>query len=96
MANPARWLGGVAIVGFGCAGSFYQLSPEGAQVRMTREDPPTECTDLGAVESGGYGTNTVERSQNQLRNEAAALGANVVRVETQNGLRLGGTAFRCP
>jgi hypothetical protein len=82
-------LGGVA-----CGGS---LSEAGAQVKLMKADPPQGCAEVGGVSGYKVGPNYQERLKNDLRNDAAAKGANYVRLETlTSDGNASGTAFRCP
>lgn len=73
--------------------------PEGKNVKALRENPPANCTDLGAVEgrNANLRGETAEAIED-LKNEAAKKGANYVRVEATSayGNSVRGTAFQCP
>lgn len=79
-------------------------TPEGQQVKLMKGDPPAGCEELRDVD--GEDTGFVESGANQesakarLRNAAASIGANYVRMETVekagNTVRFHGTAYRCP
>lgn len=103
---------GVALLA-GC--SATPVTQQGARVEI-RTDRPTNCKMLGEVVgsqgnvfSGDFTTDRalLEGARNDLRNKAAALGANVVQVQsTLNSTHpysagavkstLIGTAFSCP
>ncbi|MBL8021341.1 MAG: DUF4156 domain-containing protein [Leptospirales bacterium] len=79
-----------------------QLSPSGRLVRTMKSDPPSECTEIAQLKgTGGY--DDVIGAQNDLRNKAAAAGANCVRLESVSApintfwpSSVTGTAFECP
>jgi len=81
----------------GCA---VALKPEAEKVKVMKSDPPSECKDLGVLVSmmnyEGY-------NRNELRNRAADLGGNYLRIDSvlaeggkSNRTQLTGTAFKCP
>lgn len=96
----------------GC--SAKNLTPSGQMVRVVREKPQGDCRELGDVVgsqgnwvTGGYTSNKnlVEGSMNDMRNQAAGMGATHIWVHqvgtntgmsgyTENSLSIG-TAFRC-
>ena len=100
----------------GCGGkvSTAPLTPEGQKVQVTKAEPPPGCVEVGLIEaiSGGgcgmYGAQgTYEDAYNILRNKAAEMGANHVRMDSQipphgeagcfdNRFVIRGVAFRCP
>ncbi len=68
------------------------LSPAAQSVQVLKSDPPRSCRDLGPLEAvhgsgcGGFGSQgTYEGAYNELRNMAAARGANYVRMDSQFG-----------
>lgn len=79
-------------------------TPEGQRVKLMKADPPAGCEELRDVE--GSDTGLVESGADQesakarLKNAAASVGANYVRMETveKSGstVRFHGTAYRCP
>ena len=80
---------------FSCA-TAQKLSPEGAKVKIQKNDPPNNCKELGAVKGDpGFGGDT-ETAKNDMRNQAAALGSNYVRWETVSEVYVTGTAYKCP
>jgi hypothetical protein len=84
-------------VTFGCAGQ--QLTPRGAGVRTLRGDPPQNCKELGIVEAGvQLGGCDASCQTTSMRNDAAALGANTLRIDAYLGKtnNASGTAFACP
>ena len=86
-------------------GPMPTLTTGGQSLQASREEPPEGCKEVGPVTGSGgdvmgeHGTTgAVEAARINMRNEAAAKGANYVRVETGQGsvgLELG-TAFACP
>ncbi len=79
-------------------------TPDGQRVKLMKADPPADCEEIRDVQ--GSDTAFVESGVNRqsakakLRNAAASLGANYVRMESEEKdgttLRLYGTAYRCP
>ena len=77
---------------------------EGQRVRLMKADPPPTCEEVRGVEGSdsGFTENTAdqESAKARLKNAAASLGANYVRMETVeksgNTITLHGTAYRCP
>lgn len=85
-----RYLMLVGCVLVGCASSSVALKPEEQAVRLMKSDPPMQCAEAGQVL--GRSIFLAEQKDNMKR-QAAAMGANYVRLEGQGGV---GTAFRCP
>ena len=84
----------------GC--SAAKLTPQGEAVRITKAEP-TGCQNLGDVYGKGYaGVSSwnMEYARNDLRNQAALKGGNVVSIDTgtnTNGkIDLVGQAYKCP
>ena len=103
----------VASVMAACAAT--QLRPEAQRVIASRNPPPQGCKFLGSVvgSQGGFWTggltsnqNLAEGSMNDLRNRAAAIGANYVQIEDSRAGSAGeagktdvtwnGNAYSCP
>ncbi len=70
-----------------------------------KNDPPVACKEVGNVKGGfdGFGGGDADAgAKNAIRNKAAEMGANYVRMETAashyNGgmVILNGTAYKCP
>ena len=81
----------------GCASG--ELNPNAQTVKLMKNDPPTECAEVGVVNSitPGFSTDNPIEHRNRLKNAAANMGANFVRMETvENTGKLTGTAFKCP
>jgi hypothetical protein len=90
------------------------LSQGGAQVALSRNSPPPGCKSLGYLTARGGGTfgggmisndRLTEYAQNDLRNQAAELGANFVQHDppsmgsgdgTTTTVTVTGTAYLCP
>jgi len=111
-AGPAVLL--LACLAPGCSTEYLPvaLTPDGALVVVSEDEPGTGCEALGPVEAR-HGTlcNAMGRTGTRngavsvLRNSAGARGANYVRVERELPPDVGqdnclftlrGTAFRCP
>ena len=98
---------------FACSVSTQQLSPAAQNVQVTKAEPPPGFVEVGPIEavSGGgcgmYGSRgTYEDAYNILRNKAAEMGANHVRMDAQEpphyeggcqnqAFVIRGVAFRC-
>ena len=69
---------------FGVAGCVTELTPEGSSVRIVSDSE--ECEVLGTVSaSNSMGMSTAEEAEgalNGMRNKAAEMGANAVRIIT--------------
>jgi len=72
----------------GCATA--SLSPQGAKVAVTRNAPPSDCRSIGYLVGEGGGTfgggfisndQLIEYAMNDLRNKAAARGANYIQAD---------------
>jgi hypothetical protein len=75
------------------------MHPGAANVKLMKADPPEACEELGPVRgSGNNYTGNEEGAKVELRNAAAELGANYVRMETVSdyGNTFTGTAYQCP
>lgn len=93
----------VVVIGFQfLACSASTLTAGGQTVRVQKGDPPSDCEEVGFVEgaSSNLVSNYKENARNKMRNEAAARGANYLRLESEvidgNGVRYESTAFKCP
>ena len=83
----------------GCAAT--PVNPGAGNIRLTNTEPGTQCRYLGEVtgRQGGWPSgpftpneNLEEGARNNLKNKAAALGANVVHlVSSQSGVSAGGS-----
>jgi hypothetical protein len=96
---------------FAC--STPALSPAAAHVAVTRNAPPSSCATVGYLVGEGGGTfgggwisndQLIEYAMNDLRNKAAAQGANYVQSDppqlgsgrgTTTTATITGTAYRC-
>ena len=92
------------IVVAGLCGCATALSTSGKDVQLMKGDAPAGCTELGDVSGhgSGMGDDALVSAQNEVRNNAAALGANVVYVHWNQSLRgpvfalyIFGSAYRC-
>jgi hypothetical protein len=84
-------------------GPSVQLTAAGQNVRLVQTDAPAGCKELGTVTGAGmsaYDNERADRAKNDLRNSAAALGANYVRLEGLTveppNANATGTAYACP
>lgn len=84
---------------FGCVTiEPTKITEKGKKVRIMKSDPPIECEEIRSISASGglYGINEAKVI---LRNNAAKINGNYVRLETvsgQNAVILGGTVFKCP
>jgi hypothetical protein len=82
-----------------------ELTEGGQRVRIGKSDPVDGCVEIGTVYGSGEGagyTSSEEKmtsAQNELRNRAAAQGANYVVMDAiggdVHGMTISGRAFRC-
>ncbi|MBX3191039.1 MAG: DUF4156 domain-containing protein [Labilithrix sp.] len=102
------------VVALVAACSTPDLTPEGARVTLSRNAPPAGCQEIKHLVGHGGGTfggeyiandDLIEYAMNDLRNEAAEVGANYVQHDTPTlgggsgtttTATVSGTAFRCP
>lgn len=76
-----------------CGGT---LTEAGARVKLMKADPPAGCSEIGGVSGYTIGPGYQENNKNKLRNQAAEMGANYVRLEQNDSDgNAAGTAFRC-
>jgi hypothetical protein len=116
MVRTRHTCGFLAVVGAcivsGC--SAASLSAEGAKVAASRNPAPPGCAPAGYIIGKGGGTfggayisneSLIGYAMNDLRNKAAALGANYVQQDppelgegrgTTTSVTITGTAYRCP
>jgi len=105
-------LAGAALALSAC--STASLSTEGAKVAASRNSAPPSCAPAGYLTGKGGGTfggayisneQLIEYALNDLRNQAAELGANYVQSDppqlgsgngTTTSVTITGTAYRCP
>jgi hypothetical protein len=71
------------------------LTVQGQKVKVIKSDPPANCKEIGVV-VGSNNNGNPEYMNNDLRNNAAEKGANVVRLDTAYLTKISGTAFKCP
>jgi hypothetical protein len=87
------------------AACLTDLTGAGQQVRIGKNDPASDCTELGTVYGSGAGAgytsseDKMTSAQNELRNKAAEEGANYVAMDAIgsdiHGMTISGRAFRC-
>ena len=103
MSRPRQFVISVFVLGTlaiatACGGA--QASADGARgasVRTWKGDPPAECRELGIVEAGAQGGCNVACQIKRMKDAAAELGANNLRIDyTSGGSAASGTAFNCP
>ena len=86
-----------AFLAFGCSAA----TAGGKNVRVERAEPPANCEQISVISAYASNTgNDDESVREKLRNQAAASGANYVRLDKLGGsntLKEGtGTAYKCP
>ncbi|MFC1669137.1 DUF4156 domain-containing protein [Spirochaetota bacterium] len=98
----------VMIFVVGCVTGAKKLTQLGEKVKISKQEPPSGCKEIGSVtgDSIAFGSHynsigeNVKLAKIRLRNNAAAEGANYVVLETNNQrdkqVTLGGTAYKCP
>ena len=76
------------------------LTDAGKAVRVMKSDPPSNCREIGGVTGSAGGLQgdpkVIQNAKNDMRNNAAKMGANYVRFETASINSVTGTAYRCP
>lgn len=81
----------------GC--SSKAIKPAAENVKITRDDPSSDCKELGAVEGRNQSAKgTFETALEDLKLDASRHGANFVRIEQTSGTgtAVRGTAYFCP
>lgn len=80
-----------------CAAAMINLTPDGGHVRTGKNDPGPGEVEIGPVAGsqgggcGGFGTiGTYKGAYNDLRNKAARMGANYVRIDLVQPPHAGG------
>jgi hypothetical protein len=88
MRNAAR--GALLFTLVGCGATA--LTAGGMNVQLMKSDPPIGCQEVGPLTARG------NEPRINIRNDAAKLGANYVRLETISnyGAQASGTAYKCP
>lgn len=103
MSRPRQFAISVFVLGTlaiatACGGA--QNNPKdarGASVRTWKGDPPADCKELGIVEAGAEGGCNVACQTKRMKDAAAELGANSLRIDfTSGGSAASGAAFNCP
>ena len=90
--------GVLALLAFGCSPA---ATTAGGNVRVETADPPPSCEQISIISASASNTeNDVASVREQLRERAAARGANYVRLDKQDGSstikEYTGTAYKCP
>lgn len=79
--------------------SHQPVIPEAKNVKIARENPSSDCQELGRV-MGQVKTmsGSIEQAIDDMKLDAARKGANYVRMESTGamGTSASGTAFKCP
>lgn len=73
------------------------LDPEIQKIKIMKGDPPSECQEVGVVDSQGWGVWSEESRRTRLKVKAAEKGGNYVRLDKvlfDDGYV--GTAYKCP
>lgn len=88
-----------ALLALGC--SACAAATGGNNVRIESADPPESCEQISVISAYASNTgNDDESVRDKLRNQAAARGANYVRLDKLGGSstlkQYTGTAFKCP
>jgi hypothetical protein len=86
-----------ALLACGCSAA----TAGGKNVRIDRADPPASCEQISVITAYASNTgNDDESVREKLRNQAAASGANYVRLDKLEGSSTlkesTGTAYKCP
>ncbi len=79
--------------------SSQPVVPEAKNVKVARENPDSDCTEIGKVQgSVSRNKGTIEQAIEDMKLDAARRGANYVRMETTGamGTSTSGTAYHCP
>jgi hypothetical protein len=102
--NRTTYLLAALVTSASAACTAIELTEAGRQVRVGKADPADGCSEIGTVygSGSGFGTSseeTMTSAQNELRNRAAAQGANYVVMDVlgsdRHGMSISGRAFRC-
>lgn len=81
----------------GC--SHESLTPDKKDVKVSKEDPPKDCKEVGRVQgSTSSRKGTYDEALQDMIREASEKSANYLRVDAYSsyGGSVTGTAFRCP
>lgn len=89
----------ISILTFVFAGcSSHPVLPEKSDIKVTRDNPPDKCKNLGPIEGRSNKINAKpEDALEDLKGEAIRKGADFVRIETMGAQSstIRGTAFFC-
>jgi ABC-type glycerol-3-phosphate transport system substrate-binding protein len=89
----------LALLALACSSSAATAGAK--NVRIESADPPNTCESIGTITAYASNTgNDDETVRAKLRDQAAATGANYVRLDKLGGTRslkeYSGTAYKCP
>jgi len=79
--------------------SHQAIVPEAKNVKIARENPPSDCREIGHVLGQVKTTaGSIEQAIDDMKLDAARKGANYVRMESTGamGTSASGTAYQCP
>ena len=79
--------------------SHQAIIPEAKNVKIARENPPSDCREIGRVLGQVRTTaGSIEQAVDDMKLDAARKGANYVRMESTGamGTSASGTAYQCP
>lgn len=93
----------ISALAFGALGCGGGQARAAGEVKLVTETP-SGCDKVGSVQGSGTGGHSdeadAEAARQELREQAADLGANLVVVESEESkhrvVRLAGAAYRCP
>lgn len=72
------------------------LTDQEKAVRIYKKsDPPKECKEVGKVQASKLASITPEGQEEDLKREAAKIGANAVSLDQATNMLLKATAFKC-
>lgn len=81
----------VSLLFLSCA-TDIELSDDGRRVKIVRENVPANlCQELGEVTGSGFTVTSYNDYYNQMRNQTARLGGNILRLRSHSY----GTAYLC-
>ncbi len=79
--------------------SHQPIVPEAKNVEIKRENPPSDCKEIGRVVGQVRTTSgSIQQAIDDMKLDAARKGANYVRMESTGamGTSAQGTAYQCP
>jgi hypothetical protein len=102
MDNLMKLKATIVLAAFMVGCSAPKLTPAGEGVRITKEEP-ANCQNLGDVYgkgNSGLPSGNMEYARNDIRNETAQKGGNVVSLDSvvKSGakIEIAGQAYKCP